>query len=472
MNEDQPTIAEEFAAQASALRHRDLPLEVTDYTKRLVLDFCGNALAGVATDSFETAASAFSYVPSGDFTVIGSRPMALPEYAALLNAVAGHSLETDDIQNRSSIHLGVVVIPAVLATCERSAVDGATALRAIIAGYEVAGRIGRAVSPQDHYRRGFHPTATCGPYGAAMGAAFVMGLDEEKTTNAIALASIGSAGLLQFLSDGSLIKRLHPGWACHSGIVAAQMASAGYTGPRSIFEGANGFLRAYSDQGDATQARGPWDPPGRELMDTAIKPHATCRYNQSPVDGVLELVTRHDLMPEEISEIRVGLLGVAWRIVADPADQKKRPHSVVDAQFSVPFAVAVAAVHRRTSVDEHTMAVIEDAQIVQMMDHVIATHDEELDDAYPEQWPATVTITTKDGRTLETRIDQPKGDPQNPLTWDETASKFKAMTHRMRPESQDQIIDLVGEMESLEDLRELTSALANTDTDEEAPRDA
>lgn len=470
MSEHRPTIAEEFAGQSVSLRHRDVPPEVMDYAKRLVLDFCGNALAGVTTDSFETAVAAFSYVPSGDFTIIGSRPMALPEYAAMLNAVAGHSLETDDIQNRSSIHLGVVVIPAVLAACERSAADGATALRAIIAGYEVAGRIGRAVNAKDHYGKGFHPTATCGPYGAAMGAAFVLGLDEEQTTNAIALASVGSAGLLQFLIDGSLIKRLHPGWACHAGIVAAQMASAGYTGPRGIFEGANGFLRAYSDQPDETQARGSWDPPGRELMDTAIKPHATCRYNQSPVDGVLELVTGHDLKPEEISEIRIGLLGVAWRIVAHPADQKKQPRSVVDAQFSVPFAAAVAAVRRRTSVDEHTMTVIEDPQIVQMMDRVVAVHQEELDGAYPERWPATVTVKTKDGRTLETRVDHPKGDPQNPLTWDETVTKFKTLTFRMRSESQEQIIGLVNEIESVGDMRQLMRALGSTNG--EVARDA
>ena len=470
MNEHQETIAEEFAKEAEALRQIDLPPELVSHAKRLLLDFCGSAIGGVSTDSFQMAARAFSDVPQGKFSVVQTGPKALPEYAALLNAIAGHSLETDDIQNRSSIHLGVVVMPAVLAACEMSPVSGSAALKAIVAGYEVSGRIGRAVNPKDQYAKGFHPTATCGPYGAAMGAAYVMGLSSEQITNAIALASVGSAGLTQFLHDGSLIKRLQPAWACHTGIVAAKMAAAGYTGPRTIFEGANGFLRAYSSQPDEPQARGAWVPCGRELMDTAIKPHATCRYNQSPVDGVLEIVCSQDLTPDQIISIEIGLLGVALPIVGEPLDFKRRPQSVVDAQFSVPFAAAVAAVRRRASVEEHALDVIRSQSILEMMDKVTVVHRTELDTVYPKQWPATVTITTKEGHKLESRVDYPRGDPMNPLNWEETVDKFKALTGSLESASQDQIVDIIDRFETIKDARELTHALRVRS--EEEKRDA
>lgn len=358
-----PSIAEEFARQGSLLRSRAIPDPALSYAKRLLLDFCGNVLGGSSTDSFRLAAAALSHVPDGPYTVVGHRGLALPEYAALLNGIAAHSLEADDIQNRSSIHMGAVVLPVVLATSELVPVSGLNAMRAMIAGYEVLGRIGRALDPKIHYGKGFHPTGTCGPYGAAMAAAFLLGFTEEQAVNALAIASIGSAGLLEFLADGSLTKRLHPGWAAHTGLTAAFLARAGYTGPRTVFEGAKGFLRAYSNRPDPALAGGPWDPLGRELMNTAIKPHACCRYNQSAIDGVLELVGTYDLRPEDIASIRIGVLSVAWDIVAEPLAEKRNPGSVVDAQFSLPFAAAVAALRQRASPAEYSPEIIGDPSV-------------------------------------------------------------------------------------------------------------
>lgn len=462
MTQSSETIAEEFAREAQSLASSELPAEVRDYAKRLLLDFCGNALRGTQTDSFTTAASAFGDIPPGDFTIIGDQGIVMPEYAALLNGIAGHSMEMDDIQNRSSIHLGVVVMPAVLAACEMKPAIGEAALKAIVAGYEVSGRVGRAIDPGAHYEKGFHPTATCGPYGAAMGAGFVLGLDADHMANALGIASVGSAGLLQFVHDGSHVKRLHPGWAAHSGIVAARLAQAGYTGPRGIFEGENGFFRAYSDRANVSLAHGPWAPYGRELLDTAIKPHATCRYNQSPVDAVLRIVREQDLQPDDVAEIRAGLLGVAVRIVGDPIEFKRRPRSIVDAQFSAPFALAVAIVRRRAGIEEHTQETIDNEQIKTMMDKVSVSHCESLDAAYPERWPAVVTITTTDGRTFECQVDDPDGDPRNPMGWPAVIDKFESMTRSVGLERRRQIIDLVQRFEELNDVSELTLALRAT----------
>lgn len=429
--------SEEIAAFCATLSFDDIPGEAVEAAKYFALDFSGVALGGSdAASSRAICETVLRLDPGvGDSTVVGRRHRVRPHWAALVNGAAAHALELDDTHQAGSLHPGAVVLPAALAVAEATGATGRDLVAAIVVGYEVSCRLAMALQPASHYARGFHPTATCGVFAAAAAAGRLLGLTVEQMVCALGIAGSQAAGSLEFLADGAWTKRFHPGWAAHSGIVAAELARSGFTGPRRILEGRSGFLRGYSDSplvGELLDALGT----RFEIVRTSIKPHACCRYNQAPIDGVMRLVTEHDVDPGTIERITVGLLGVAFPIVAEPADLKRRPRSTVDAQFSLPFAVALAAARRRTGAAEYRSETLTAPDIVRLMDRVECVPAPELDALFPARWPATVEIRLRDGRRLATRIDHPKGDPENPLTWDELAAKFNGLISAIVPPDQ------------------------------------
>src|SRR5438876_1203265 len=197
-----------------------------------------------------------------------------------------------------------------------------------------------ALGPAAHYRRGFHLTATCGAFGAAAAAGAVLGLEAAAIAAALGIAGSQAAGSMEFLADGSWTKRFQTGWAACAGLHAAALAQAGFSGPATILEGRFGFLHAYSD-GATTAPLAAHE--GYELMRTSVKPHACCRYMQGPIDAVLALRAAHRIEPDQVERVEVGMLAAGFPIVCEPAEAKRRPASVVEAQFSLPFGVAVAS---------------------------------------------------------------------------------------------------------------------------------
>src|SRR5262249_58528669 len=189
-----------------------------------------------------------------------------------------------------------------------------------------------AVGPEAHYRRGFHPTGTCGTFGAAAAVARLWGLEARPLARALGIAGSQAAGSMEFLADGAWTKRFHPGWAAHAGLHAAALAQGGFTGPATILDGRFGTVTGYSDAPRVDALRAPGSP---EILRTSVKPHACCRYMQGPIDALLELRAGHAIDPETVTRIEVGMLAAGWDIVCEPAARKRRPTSVVDAQFSL-----------------------------------------------------------------------------------------------------------------------------------------
>src|SRR6185295_16937162 len=314
--------------------------------------------------------------------------------AALANGAAAHALEMDDTHNGGSIHLGASVFPAALAAAELRDAPGATVLRAAVAGYEVAARLAMAVDPAAHYRRGFHPTGTCGAFGAAAAAGAMLGLDEPALAAALGIAGSQAAGSMEFLADGAWTKRFHPGWAASAGLHAAALARAGFKAPATIIEGRFGFLHGYSDGSDT---RPLLEPDGYELCRTSIKPHACCRYMQGPIDATLALRARHDLRAADVEQVEVGMLAAGFAIVCEPAEVKQRPATQVDLQFSLPFGIALALVAGEAEPDRFALATCEDAAVRGLMARVSAVRDPALDARFPRAWPCWVRIRVRGG---------------------------------------------------------------------------
>jgi 2-methylcitrate dehydratase PrpD len=433
-------VTKELIQRCHDLNYDVLTFDVVDRVKYLVLDFIGVAARGALSES---SGPVQKYILNFDnardgAVVIGTHLKASPAYAAMANGTAAHSLELDDVVNEASLHPAVAIMPTALAAAHLAGCSAKELIAAIAAGYEVMIKLGVALDPAAHYARGFHPTGTCGTMGAAITAAKILKLNQKAMMNALGIAGSQTAGSMEFLSDGAFTKRLHPGWAAHSGIIAALLARENFTGPGTIIEGRFGFLHAY----------------------TSIKPHACCRYKQGPIDGILKIVRENNLDASQIEKVTLGILKAGFAIVAEPEEQKSDPKSVVDAQFSMPFGAAVAILYGKATLDEYTRESINSARVKELMGKISCVKDPELEKEFPKKWPASVTLLTKDGKTYSTRIDFPKGDPENPLTWDELIDKFRNLVSPVFFEvKQNEVIERVRSLEKEEDLKDFSMLL-------------
>lgn len=417
-----------------SLGHKDLSSEVIRQSKGLLLDYLGVAIRGSQADSSQPIHRMLSRWPSsGPCTVLGTALQASPEYAALANGASAHSLELDDTHRAGSIHLGVVMFSTAIALSEiLPEIDSDQFFPAVVAGYEVAARLGKALQPKHHYELGFHPTATCGVFGAAVTAAKLLHLTEEQMLWAVGIAGSMAAGSLEFLSDGAWTKRLHPGLAAQNGILAARLAAEGFRGPATILEGRDGFLSAYSRHSRpefVNQSLGETF----EILRTSIKPHACCRYMQAPIDGLIELVTANDLRPEDVERVEIAMLEAGWPLVCEPRERKYSPTNSVDAQFSMPFGAALALTLRMAGLEQFIPENFNSPEMRRLMGKVSMTRDAQIEKTFPAEWPAWVKVQMKDGRQFEKHVRFPKGDPENPLDWEEVSAKFYALAGSVLP---------------------------------------
>ena len=460
-NNNETEITRTLAKFASNVNYEDLPPDVVDRAKYFCLDFAGVTLNGSTTDSAKAVVRALDDVGrSGPSTIVGTNKRALPEYAAMANGTAFHSIEMDDVNNEASLHPGVVAFPTALAMADIAPVSGKDFISAVVAGYDVIIRLGRALKPKEHYGRGFHPTGTCGAFGGAAVAARLLGLQGDDYTHALGIAGSQAAGSMEYLAQGAWTKRLHPGWSAHSGIWAALLARAGYSGPTTILEGRDGFLNAYSGDPDPSLVL---KDLGEEyqVTRTSVKPHACCRYNQGPIDCLLEIGKSNDFQAMDIEEVKIGVLSQGMRLVAAPVEAKRNPKSVVDMQFSMPFAAAVALSYGSASLNEYAIGIPDRPQVRHIMDRVQCVTDPKLDAQTPKLFPAWAEVRTSNGRTMRSELTYPKGDPENPVTWDEMRTKFNLLSAPViSSQRQKEIISAIDSLEQMDDVRQLASLLS------------
>jgi 2-methylcitrate dehydratase PrpD len=412
----------------------NLLAEALDRARYFLVDYLSVAIRGSQEESARCIQRMIERLgAAGCATVIGTSIRTLPTLAALANGTASHGIEQDDTHSGGSIHLGTTMYSAALALAEtlpETAPDRFYA--AVVAGYEAAARIAMAVQPKEHYALGFHPTQTCGVFGAAITAGKLLGLTAEQMLAAVGIAGSMAGGSMEFLAEGAWTKRIHPGLAAQNGIHAALLAAEGFTGPRRILEGRDGFLHGYSREPlpeRLTEGLGETF----EILHTAVKPHACCRYMQGPIDAILAIMREHAIEAGEIERIEVGILEAGWGIVCEPRQKKYHPESVVDAQFSMPFGAAVASLCGAAGLDQFTLEQTSSPEILRMMGKVTLMKDIRLERNFPREWPAWAVIRTSSGREYEKFVRHPKGDPENPLTWEEMAAKFRSLAGSVLP---------------------------------------
>jgi len=424
-------LTEELAGFSAALSLARLPEQVVARARLLLLDLVGNIVRArhdaESTPALLAAARALG-MTEGACTVFGDAARYTPPGAALLNGALGHSLDFDDTHAAGSLHPGAPVIPAALAAGEMAGASGADVLAAIVAGYEVTCRIALALPAGEHYTRGFHPTATCGAFGAAAAASRVFGLDASGIASAFGIALSQSAGSLQFLANGAWTKRFQVGWAAACGLTAATLAREGFKGAAEALEGRHGFLHAYAPaprpelglRGLGTEF---------ELMQTAVKPYPSCRYGHAGIDAALALRRQHGLDPAEIESVRLGLPRAGMMLIGEPAAQKSDPQNVVDGQFSGPFVLSVALATGAMGWDSYRL--LHDPLVRRLLPRVRCEPDPEIEAEFPRYMSGKVEIVARDGRRYANKVRVPKGEPANFLTAAELRGKFVGLAEPM-----------------------------------------
>ena len=464
----EPTLAEQLAAFASASTYDRLPPAVVDSVRGRVLDCLGICIAATSLDT-SRAATAWVAAQGGtaQATAIGL-PTAVPaSQAAFVNGVLAHSLDYDDTHLPSVLHPSASVIPAALAVGQARGADGRAVIAAIAVGLEVCVRVGMAgYDPSSgasiFFEHGQHATSICGALGASVAAALLMGMDEAGIAHTLGVAASMASGILESNRTGGTVKRMHCGWAAHSGVSAAQLVALGFTGPPTVFEGRFGFFEAWLhgnfNPDEITAGLGTkWSVP-----DIFFKPYPANHFTHAAIDATLALRHR-GLRPADVESITVGVATSTVRTVGEPIEVKRAPTTGYMAQFSAPFVVAAALFDGGglgLGLDDFTDAAAMNPEYRALMAKVSVEADPECDAIFPHQFPAVLRVRTTDGRDLVEKVLSNRGGPQRPLSYDELSTKFRDNAGRVvDADSVSRIQELVAGLEQLDDLSPLLGPL-------------
>jgi 2-methylcitrate dehydratase PrpD len=413
------SVAETLAQKIAALKSHALPPSTTGKCEDLLIDVVGLCVTARNEDYVKSAIAASD--DDGPCTVVGHRRTLTASGAAFVNGTAAHGEDFDDTFEGGPVHAGAVIVPAVLAACERHNPDGRMALMGIAVGAEVLCRLSLVV-PKAVHKAGFHPTAIFGAMGAAAGVGAALGLDAKEIVNALGIAGSMAGGIIEYLAEGAWTKRMHAGWAAQSGIRAALLARQGFVGPRTVFEGVHGLFHgfAHTTEGDYDALTGDFGV--RWVTDTlAFKPYPCGTMAQPYIDCARRLAAR-GIKPEDIEailcEVAEGTVHRLW----EPLSDKQRPRNGYAAKFAVPYLLATGFVHGGVGLGAFTEAAINDARVLALASTVKFVIDP--DNPYPNNYTGHVRATLKDGRVVEERQPHLRGGAHEPLTRQDVTDKF------------------------------------------------
>ncbi|MYZ50146.1 MmgE/PrpD family protein [Propylenella binzhouense] len=414
--------AEIFAEWACGLAAGDIPARAREVARLALVDHVGLTVAA-RREPYVTAVVE-SCDGDGPCTAFGHARGFSAGDAALINGTASHGEDYDDTFEGNPIHTSTVVIPAVLAACERYGRTGADALAGIVAGAEFMCRTA-LIAPTAIHRAGFHPTAVIGALGAAAGAGVALGLNARQLTDALGIAGSMASGIIEYLAEGTWTKRLHPGWAAQAGLRAALLGRNGFLGPRSVIEGEHGFFLAFAAPGIERRYGALSDGLGSafHMENIAFKPYACGTMAQPFVDCAIR-IAEGGVRPEDIEDVlcRVGE-GTVHRLW-EPLSEKRRPSTPYSAKFSVPYCVAAGLVDRAAGLGQFTEERIADPALIALAAKVRYEIDPE--DEYPRNYSGDVAVRLRDGSERRARQPHMRGGTREPLSEGEILAKFDA----------------------------------------------
>jgi 2-methylcitrate dehydratase PrpD len=445
-----------LAEYAAGIRYDNLPTEVVEKAKFCILDFFANVYGSQQLDAVKRINKYIRSLGGPDVaTALACGFKTGIHHAAFLNGTAAEAIESQDGLRFGGNHPGVAVIPAALAIAQQHGRGGKEVIAAIVAGYEVAGRIAASVHPQ-HTLSGFLPTGTCGAFGAAAAASLLLKQDVDGMIN-----SLGNAGyvlplsMAETLMGGFTSKIVQGGQAAGAGITAAGMAGVGITGAPYVLEG------SHLNGGFAKITSGSMEPnldkiveglgKSYSIMDIYFKPYTACRHTHGCAQAALELVKTEGVTPANIESIDAYTYGIAAIATGKPVDENS---SFVSAQFSIPYVVGACLVDGEMGPTQMTEERIADPALLAMAGKVNIHMDQNLNDAYPEHTSSRLEIKLTNAKVVTHQVDDPIGDPRFPMGADDLRAKMISFAKDRDPASVNAIVDDVLNLEKIENIRQ------------------
>ncbi len=449
---DGPSISERFAGKLSGISYGDLPGKAREIAINDLLDCLGLCIAVRRTDYVQRLVNGWD--STGDCTALGQTRNVDAAGAALINGTAIHGEDFDDTLEGAPIRVGAMVIPGVLAACERFGSSGKDLVLGITIGLETICRLNHVAAGKIH-KQGFHPVGVIGPLGSAAGVCASLGFDSGCISNAFAIAASMSSGILEYLAEGAWTKRLHPGWAAHSGFRAALFAAQKFNGPRRVFEGEHGFFRAFAPTATA-KYQYVTEGVGEEWLmeDITFKPYACGTMIHPYIDCMIRLA-QSGVDADEIVEIECetgeGLVHRLWEPLAD----KHQPPSGYAAKFSMPWCMAVGFFERNAGLEQFTDEKARDPQMLKLAAKIHYIIDPENE--YPDNYTGHIRVTLQNGKVIELRQPHMRGGRREPLSRDELVRKFRSnITYGGWPQTLgEKLLSFCLEIETKSDLTEL-----------------
>jgi len=413
------TIAESIADWLAAATVDRLPRDTVETSQKLFLDVAGLCIAA-RREPYVTATLA-AVDCNGPCTALGHVGGFDACGAALVNGTAAHGEDFDDTFEGGPVHSGAVILPAVLAACERERLGGDRFLVGMATGVELLCRLS-LVAPMATHNAGFHPTAVFGAVAAAGAAGTALGMPAPAIVSALGIAGSMASGIIEYLAEGTWTKRMHAGWAAQSGLRAALMARSGFVGPRTVLEGAHGLYHAFAPSVTPDFAPLVDGLGSRWVMPTvAFKPYACGTMTQPFIDCARRLaaegVRAVDVRDIEC-EVAAGTVPRLW----EPLASKHQPPTPYAAKFSTPFCMAVGFFDGKAGLAQFTEARIADPAVLALASKIRYTIDPA--NQYPRKFTGHLRATLADGRAREFRQPHMRGGAGAPLLPVELESKF------------------------------------------------
>ena len=446
----------DLAGYVSKLSWDNVPEKVRKVTKFCTLDSVAAAVGATGDQQLDRVTALYQKISgvSADasiwYSAASPTKMSAP-VAAFLNAMAGHTLELDDVHTGSKTHIGIVVIPAAWALAERLGSSGKDLLLAILCGYEATARIGEGFGVSSHRNRGWHATSTAGTFGAAAACAKLLKLNEDQTLSAFGLAGTQSCGLWAFLEDGSSNKVLHPARAAASGMESALLASAGMTGPEHILCAKDGGLfPAMSDEYDYSLVNKDLGTKFQiEFVDN--KPYPCCRSTHMSIDAALALRKEFGITVDDVESVEVRTYLVGHK-QCGASDTSIFPQKPIEAKFSTPYTVAAALIYGEMTLRQFLPEEIGNKEVQALLRKVTSVPDDKFTERYPSQWGCEMRLTKKDGTVLDKEIADASGSVKNPLTEEQLRAKALGLLREGCPKRAESIMDEILFMDASQDL--------------------
>ena len=420
-----PTESQALARFALGLRYESIPAEVIEIARSHFVDALGIALASSTFDFGDSVLRAGRELGKGDEAhAIGSLTPLPAASAALVNGTLAHGLDFDDTHIAAIYHASAPALASALAAGEASGASGRELMVAFVVALEIGCRLAGA-APGAFHAKGLHPTAICGVFAAAAAAGRLRGGDETSLAYALGLVGSQAGGILEV--GESWLKRFHPGWAAHAGLVADALGRAGFKGPQTVFEGKHGFYSAHVGAAPTGDLR-PSHRLGEEwrISGIALKPYPCCHFIHGFVDAALAI---RDLVPlDQIEKVDCPLSPALHHMVGEPHAQKIRPTTTYEALFSVQYVVALAIVKGRVDLAAFYDEPLDDPELLAIAARTFCTQDPVSD--FPKHFPGEVRVHLKDGRVIQRRELTSLGTPERRLPKQAIQEKFIANASR------------------------------------------